>query len=80
VPADWPCYPDPTKERIEEARARLAKTTGELPRLIHVYGVLITYPLDRTDRTPPDRLAVVDLMRQALGIGPCKLDWLDSCR
>ncbi|MBA4388970.1 MAG: hypothetical protein C0404_13395, partial [Verrucomicrobia bacterium] len=46
---------------------------------IHVYGSVVIYPLDRTDKTPLDRFTVVDLMRQALGIGPCKLDWLDKC-
>lgn len=46
--------------------------------LIHIYRLMLVYPLDRTDRTPIEKFTVVDVMRQALGIGPCKLDWLED--
>lgn len=80
VPAEWPCYPDPTKERLEPVQKKRAADGKELLWPIHVYGGFVIYPLDRMDKTPLDKFTVVDLMRQALGIGPCKLDWLDKCR
>ncbi len=79
VPAEWPCYPDPTKDRLGAAEKQRAAAGKEPLYPIHVYGGFIMYPLDRTTKTPIDRLTVVDLMRQALGIGPCKLDWLEDC-
>lgn len=80
IPAEWPCYPDPTKERLQELIKQRTAAGKEPPHPIHVYSTVLVYPLDRTDKTPLDRLTVVDLMRQALGIGPCKLDWLGNCQ
>ena len=36
---------------------------------------LVIYPFDRTDKTPIVKFAMEDLLRQALGTGPCDLDW-----
>ncbi len=35
-------------------------------------GPAIAYPIDRTKDTPLDKLTVVDVMRQCLGVGPCE--------
>lgn len=36
---------------------------------------VVLHPFDRTEKTPLDKFAVEDLLRQSLGTGPCELDW-----
>ncbi len=75
VPATWPCWPEPTRDRLRAANERLAKEKREPLSPIHAWDKLVIYPFDRTARTPILQFAFEDLMRQALGTGPCELDW-----
>lgn len=75
VPAAWPCYPNPTHDRLRMANERRANQGREPLSPIHAWDKLVIYPFDRTARTPILQFAFEDLMRQALGTGPCDLDW-----
>ena len=41
----------------------------------HHFGRMVVYVFDRTEKTPLDRFGVEDMMRHALGTGPCDLEW-----
>jgi hypothetical protein len=84
---NWPCtfignktfitIPATLPYQSENATGRNTSFSTQL-NLIHIYSHILVYPLDRTDKTPIEKFTVVDIMRQALGIGPCKLDWLED--
>jgi hypothetical protein len=76
--AQWPAYPDPTRERLERVqKERSAK--GQAPlHPIHWYGYAVIYPVDRARKTPLTRRTLLDVMREALGTAPCDLSWLEA--
>lgn len=80
LPAEWPCYPDPTKGLLDPVQKQRAAEGKEPLQPLHPYGRAIIYPIDRTQKTPLAAYTVVDVMRDALGTGPCDWDWLERSR
>jgi len=80
LPAQWPCYPDPTKGLLDLVQGQRAAEGKEPLQPLHPYGRAIIYPIDRTQKTPLAAYTVVDVMRDALGTGPCDWDWLEKSR
>lgn len=60
---DYPCWVDLT------GRGNLQALKGKPVRF---QGPALVYPIGRVKQTPLDRLAVVDVVRQTLGVGPCE--------
>lgn len=59
----YPCWVD---GKPGELVARVETQSAEY------VGPALAYPIDRTKETPLEKLTVVDVMRQCLGVGPCE--------
>jgi hypothetical protein len=59
----YPCWSD------HEGRGYLQPLDSEELKFA---GPVIMYPINRIERTPSDTYTVVDVMRNALGVGPCE--------
>ncbi len=79
-PARWPCYPDPTEERLAAVQKERGAAGKEPLYPLHEYGRVLVFPIDRTKKTPLGVRTVIDILRETLGIGPCDLDWIERTR
>jgi hypothetical protein len=64
-----PCWFDPAGAHVSVPRARPAAAPGALrPE----QELMVIYPMDRDRATPLTRFCPVDIVRNALGVGPCQ--------
>ncbi|MEW6354940.1 MAG: carbohydrate binding domain-containing protein [Planctomycetota bacterium] len=59
---EYPCWVD------KSGRGRLQP----LKEALTFVGPAVLYPINRVKETPLDRLTVVDIIRETLGVGPCE--------
>jgi hypothetical protein len=62
-----------TTEEKGKVKAHVPGGAGRKRRgHVDLRGPVVIYPIGRKDDTPVEKLAVVDLMQQSLGVGPCE--------
>jgi hypothetical protein len=60
----YPCWSDPEGQGFVQP----LKKKG----ILEIQGTAVVYPINRVKQTPLDAYAVVDIMRNTLGVGPCE--------
>jgi hypothetical protein len=76
--AQWPCFPDPTRKRLQAVQKQRTEK-GQAPLYpIHWYGYAVIFPADGGEDTPLEARTALDVMRDALGSAPCDLSWLEE--
>lgn len=65
----YPCWSDP--ERRGYIQPLEVKTRTQFVTVLKYQGPMVVYPFNRIAQTPPDVFTMVDVARNALGVGPC---------
>jgi len=59
----YPCWSDPDRRGYLQPLKK---------RVLRLQGPVVVYPINRVRQTPLDVYTVVDVMRNTLGVGPCR--------
>ena len=66
----YPCWSDPDRKGYLQP-LEVTTRTKFVTQLTYL-GPVILYPLNRLKETPPEAFTIVDVARNALGMGPCE--------